>query len=166
MSHIQSQRKQVAQKNKFCFLCAVMPYFCLWVRLRDGERRETGGRGGRTDRMFWWVWTVLQIGADSNRPVQVSVQHMAYLSGTFSSRPQRPLKYLVSPCLTLHPPTHTQTHTDDLSILYDCMIDKSQRRAEKMMILFGRQVRESLNVSLSRSQWLFGCASAQQRWSR
>ncbi len=57
--------------------------------------------------MFWGVWTVLQIGADSNRLVQLSLQHMAYLSGTFSPQPQRPLKYLVSPLVLLY--THTLT---------------------------------------------------------
>jgi len=59
-------------------------------QLKGGKRRETEGGGGHTDRMFCRVWTILQIGADSNRAVQKKVQHMAYLSGTLSPQPQPP----------------------------------------------------------------------------
>lgn len=54
--------------------------------LIGGRRREAEDGGGHTDRMFCWVWTMLLIGANSNRPVQKKkVQHMVDLSGTLSS---------------------------------------------------------------------------------
>lgn len=62
--------------------------------LKGGRRREAEGGGGHTDRMFCLVWTMLQIGANSNRPVQsiwlISVGH-------YRPQPQQhPLKSLFS----------------------------------------------------------------------